>query len=148
MIRASARRPAPAMNETDKEANLHAPEGDVTVADRRADDPYPDLVRLGRVDDDLLDGQRLPGGPAHGRCSPPGRKTGQSYGYERRDGRKKKATRGNSSGGGREESKSMRQSSGIRLRTFASDGLGAMVLHGRRLAGVATLLMRSKGARW
>ena len=59
----------PAVKETGKEANLHAPEGEVTVAERRADDPYPDLVRLGRVNDDLLDGQRLPGGPAHGRCS-------------------------------------------------------------------------------
>jgi len=51
---------------------LHAPEGEVTVAERRADDPYPDLVRLGRVDDDLLDGQRLPSGPAHGRFASDG----------------------------------------------------------------------------
>ena len=56
--------------------NLHAPERDVAVAERRADDPDPDLVRLGRVHDDLLDGQRLAGGPAHGRCASPEREAG------------------------------------------------------------------------
>jgi hypothetical protein len=53
----------------DKDADLHAPERDVAVAERGADDPYPELVRLGRVDDDLLDGERLAGAPAHGRCA-------------------------------------------------------------------------------
>lgn len=38
--------------------DLHTPERDVAVAERGADDLDPDLVRLGRVHDDLLDGQR------------------------------------------------------------------------------------------
>lgn len=64
---------------TKKKPNLHAPERDVAVAERRADDPYPDLVRLGRVNDDLLDGQRLAGGPAHGRCASPEREKTVSW---------------------------------------------------------------------
>jgi hypothetical protein len=51
---------------------LHAPEGDVAVAERRADDLDPELVGLGRVHDDLLQRERLAGGPANGRCSSPG----------------------------------------------------------------------------
>ena len=47
---------------------LALPEGDISVAERGADDPDADLVRLGRIDDDLLDGERLAGGSAHRRC--------------------------------------------------------------------------------
>src|SRR4051812_17074891 len=48
---------------------LHPPEGDVAVAERGADDLDPDLVSSGRVHDHLLHGERLAGGPAHGRWS-------------------------------------------------------------------------------
>lgn len=113
------------MNETDREAglNLHAPEGDVTVAERRADDPDPDLERLGRVDDDLLEDQRLPGGPAHGGCSPPGRKAVRrlAVGWKKKEG----TARGDGcSCSGREESKSLRQRQSSRIHS-----LGCVPLH-------------------
>jgi hypothetical protein len=41
------------------------------VAEGGADDLDADLVRFRRIDDDLLDGERLPGGSAHRRCSLP-----------------------------------------------------------------------------
>lgn len=134
------------MNETDREAglNLHAPEGDVTVAERRADDPDPDLERLGRVDGDLLEDQRLPGGPAHGGCSPPGRKAVRrlAVGW-------KKKEEGTARGDGCSFLQRPRgieivaaaaelEDSLTRLRTFASDRLGPLALHGRRLAGVVS----------
>lgn len=75
-MRATTRSKAGDGRNGQREPNLHAPERDVAVAERRADDPDPDLVRLGRVHDDLLDGQRLAGGPAHGRCTSPEREAG------------------------------------------------------------------------
>ena len=50
---------------------LALPEGDISVAERGADDPDADLVRLGRIDDDLLDGERLAGASADRRCLSP-----------------------------------------------------------------------------
>jgi len=44
------------------------PEGDIGVAERGADDLDADLERFRRIDDDLLDGERLAGGSAHRRC--------------------------------------------------------------------------------
>ena len=48
---------------------LHAPEGDVGVAERGADDLDADLVRPRRRHLHLLHLQRLPGRLAHSRCA-------------------------------------------------------------------------------
>lgn len=64
---------------------LHTPERDVAVAERGADDLDPDLVRLGRVHDDLLDGQRLASGPAHGRFATDGLGDLTRHGREREE---------------------------------------------------------------
>jgi hypothetical protein len=47
---------------------IASPEGDVGVAERGADNLDADLVRFRRIDDDLLDGERLAGASADRRC--------------------------------------------------------------------------------
>lgn len=120
-------------SEAGDRTDLHTPERDVAVAERGADDLDPDLVRLGRVHDDLLDGQRLAGGPAHGRCSSSRRR--------RRRRRQRSTVRASmvveSNRKQRDEEKralvfeeKMENFSRI-LLTFATDGLGDLTRHGR-----------------